>query len=92
MQHERKTTVSETKRMCYYIPPDQDPGEDGYIPSVVTEGEPGHAPLKGNGMLAQPWRWGSTLQEAQAICAVQNAKMGVSPDDALEIVISSMRS
>jgi hypothetical protein len=29
--------------------------EHGYIPSMITEGEPGHSPMKGNGEHSQPW-------------------------------------
>lgn len=80
------------KRTCFWIDPAQD-GSEGWIPSVVTEGEPGHSPLKGNPeKLRAPWIWGVTLEQAQAVCAVENAKNGVSPDDALEILMSSMRA
>lgn len=76
-------------RQCFYIPIEQF-DEHGYIPSLVTEGEPGHAPLTGNGRHATPWYWGRTYEEAVAVCERENANLGLSPEDALEIVTSSM--
>lgn len=79
-------------RQCFYIPPDQH-DENGYIPSLVTEGQPGHVPLKGNGPFARPWYWGHTLAEAQATANRENrGTFGLSPDEALEIVLSSVYS
>jgi hypothetical protein len=77
------------RRTCFYIPVDQF-DNDGYIPSVVTEGEAGHAPLTGNGPCAQPWHWGATYEEAKATCERENARLGITPEEAVEIVASSM--
>lgn len=76
---------------CFYISPGQDPGDGGYIPSVVVENEPGHFPLTGRGGGAAPWRWGKTLEEAEAVCAEVNADRGIDEERASEIVASSMR-
>jgi hypothetical protein len=78
-------------RWCFYIPSGQF-DEHGYIPSVVTEGEPGHAPLRGQGAGASAWYWGKTQEEAEAIAAEANARLGLSPEEALEIILSSMRA
>jgi len=78
------------KRTCFYIDPTQTPDEDGYIPSLVTEGEPGHAPLTGGGDFQTPWYWGKTLAEAEATAAKANAEQGLSPRDVIDIVMSSM--
>ena len=78
-------------RQCFYIPPDQR-DDNGWIPSLVTEGQPGHAPLTGNGPLARPWYWGKTLEEAQGIAIIENARMGISREDATVIVLSSIRA
>lgn len=79
-------------RQCFYIPVDQF-DEQGWIPSLVTEGIAGHAPLKGNGPQAQPWHWGTTYEAAKAEAEVQNAKtFGLTPEEALAIVMSSMRA
>jgi hypothetical protein len=75
---------------CFYIPADQF-AEQGWIPSVVTEGQPGHQPLMGNGPQAQPWHWGRTYREAVHICNLENAQaFGLTPADAAAIVASSM--
>jgi hypothetical protein len=80
------------KRQCFYIPEGQF-DENGYIPSLVTEDTPGHAPLTGKGRCARPWYWGRTLEEAQATAARENVRVfGLSPEQALEILISSMRA
>ena len=80
-----------TPRQCFWIPPDQH-DENGWIPSLVTEGQPGHAPFTGNGRLARPWYWGKTLAEAQATAERENlGTFGLSPDEALAIVLSSIR-
>jgi hypothetical protein len=78
-----------TRRTCFYIPVGQF-DESGYIPSLVTEGEAGHAPLKGNGPGSSPWHWGATYGEALAIAERENAARGISPRDAAEIIASSM--
>ena len=80
-----------TRQYCYYIPETQDPAEHGgYVPSLVIADEPGHHPMLGNGPGASPWKWGSTLAEAQAICEDANRKLGVSKEHAMRIVMSSM--
>lgn len=76
-------------RQCFYVPHDQF-DENGYIPSLVTENEPGHAPLTGNGRFAEPWYWGKTYEEAQKTCDRENARLGLSRLDAADIVASSM--
>lgn len=76
-------------RKCFYIPVEQFDSA-GYIPSLVTEGQSGHAPLAGNGAHAEPWHWGKTYEDACKIAEQENARLGVSPADAVEIVLSSM--
>jgi hypothetical protein len=85
------TTKPRGKRFCFYIPVGQF-DEHGYIPSVVTEDEPRHQPLKGNGTHSAPWHWGRTYDGARRICEEENARIGVTPQDAIEIVASSMRA
>ncbi len=77
---------------CFYIDPGQDPGGEGYIPSLVVKDEPGHFPLSGRGDGAAPWRWGKTLAEAEAVCVKANADRGVDKERAFEIIASSMRA
>jgi hypothetical protein len=77
-----------TERFCYYIPHDAKTPE-GYIPSMVVEHEPGHRPMTGDAN-QEPWYWGTNREEAEAIAMHMNARMGLSPQDASEIVASSM--
>lgn len=82
------------KRRCFYILPSQDSDiYGGYVPSLVTEDEAGHAPLIGDGHpISQPWVWGKTLDEAEAIAATRNFQKGLSEEDVDEIIASSMRA
>jgi hypothetical protein len=79
-------------RTCFYIPPDAYVEGKGFVPSLVTEGEPGHAPLAGSDELAQPWYWGNTYEDAKAIALEENGKLGLTRDDVTEIILSSMRA
>ena len=79
------------KRMCYVIIPHQRE-EEGYIPSLVIENESGHSPMIGKDNLSTPWYWGKTIAEAEAICAKVNLeKFGLTPEETLKIVLSSMK-
>lgn len=83
-------------RYCFWIDPTQDVSDGrGYIPSMVTEGEPGHTPMglrDSDGVTSpRPWFWGPTLEAAQATCDTTNTqRLGLTPADALDIVLSSM--
>jgi hypothetical protein len=82
--------VTTSKRQCYYIPEHQF-DDQGWIPSLVTEGEPGHRPFTGGGSFAQPWHWGLTLEQARAMAERMNREdFGLSPAGANAIVLSSM--
>lgn len=80
-------------RLCFWISETQDPAtHGGYVPSLIVENEAGHTPLLGNGTAAAPYVWGVTLAAAQAVCEAENARLGLTPRDALDIRISSMRA
>ena len=83
---------TKTNRRCYYINPSQDPDKHGgYVPSLVTENEAGHAPLLGDGHpISQPWVWGDTLDKAEKHAAKKNADKGLSKQDVRKIIYSSM--
>lgn len=81
--------VSGQKRSAFYVDETMKT-EHGYVPSLVTEGEPGHAPLVGNGDHASPWYWGQDIETARRVAAEANAQLGLTPQDVLEIVLSSM--
>jgi len=75
-------------RQCFCIPPSS-LTEYGYVPSLVTENEPGHSPMAGEGKT--PWYWGKTIERAEQICARVNQKrFGISPATANRIVASTM--
>ena len=76
-------------RTCFAVFPDQR-DENGFIPSVITEREAGHAPLTGRGTGSSPWYWGHTYDEAKETCRAANEHKGLSPDDVIEITLSSM--
>jgi hypothetical protein len=80
-------------RICYYIPPTQtpDPGS-GYRVAIVEEDNAGYrwtgdAPEGGR---QQPYYWGSTLAEAEAVARGENRRLGLTDDDVLHIVNSSI--
>ena len=76
-------------RQCYVVLETQR-DQHGYIPSLVTEGQPGHAPLTGQGEFATPWYWGDSFEEAEAVCAAMNTRRGIDAKAANEIKLSSM--
>lgn len=82
--------MSIRKRWCYWILPEQfDPGL-GYVPVVITEGEPGYIPLRG-GPGGRPWYWGIDYNEAMRVAREANeAENGLSLADTVTIVQSSM--
>jgi len=82
------------KRWCYYVPEDQDPKvHGGYVPAVVVADEPGYYPCTGDPKKLQaPWVWGKSLTQAEKIAREMNLKHGVSEEEALLIVASSMRA
>ncbi len=77
-------------RQCFAILETQQ-DDHGYIPSLVTENEPGHAPMVGKDDMATPWYWGKTRERAQQVCdRVNLQRYGISPKTALRIIASSM--
>ena len=79
-----------SNRTAFFVPIGQC-DEHGFIPSVVTENEPGHTPMTG-GREGTPWYWGKTYEEAQAVAAKANADKGLSHLDVTEIIASSMNA
>lgn len=77
---------------CFYIDPLSFVEGHGYIPSVVKKGVAGHALLAGNGTGSSPYYWGMTYETACAVAEKANSDMGVTPEDALDIRISSMQA
>lgn len=78
-------------RKVYWIDPTQDPAEHGgFVPSVVTEGDPDHVPMLGTGAAARPWIWGTDLETAKQAADKANADLGIAADEARTIVARSM--
>ena len=78
-------------RICYYIMEDQRTEDGFYIPSLIQENVSGHSPVNG-GPGGMPYKWGRTIEEARFTCSLANERMGLSDDDVMEIVGSSMRA
>lgn len=78
------------RRWCYHIIVDQF-DENGYIPSIVTEGQPGHQPMTG-GEGGTPYYWGKTYPEARKACRQANERLGYSESDTSHIVTSSIHA
>lgn len=83
-----------SKRQAFYVDETMNPDGKGFIPALVTEGEPGYTPMgdyRSNGVDGPlAYRWGSTIEEARKVTASANAQRGIDADAALTIVASSM--
>ena len=57
--------------------------DGGFIPCIAVRGE--------QGFHKTDWNWGTDREIAEQIAEEKNAAMGVSPKDAIMIVMSTMR-
>lgn len=82
------------KRTCLWLDETHEaPDNPGFfIPNLVVEDEAGYSPLTGNGAFARPWYFGPGIEAAKAQVADYNALTDITPADALDIVLSSMRA
>lgn len=82
-------------KTCYVIPPhtpEQVEKQGGYMPSLVIEGVPGHAPLNGgNHEFALPWVWGPTLEDAEEKCKVLNEQLGLTESVVMDLILKSFK-
>jgi hypothetical protein len=97
MQDPTIAQLMETRRFCYTIPADGYVEGHGWRPSVVFEDEPGHFPngtwpYNGKPGETCPWFWGHDYETAKKIAAETNARMGLSAEDAMLIVLSTLPS
>lgn len=77
-------------RQCYVVFENQY-DDEGFIPSLVTEGEWGHTPLSGDpARLQAAWHFGKDLDTARRVCANANKDLGLTEDDVVTITASSM--
>lgn len=86
---------SEGKRIVVFVN-EQCLEEEGYRPRMVVEGESGYRmqgddDWKTNPMSRKPWFWGHDLALAQKVADDQNARMGLTPEEAARIITASMR-
>lgn len=71
------------KRVAYFILESQMNGDGEYNVLVAVEGESGY--------YKTDWFWGRDLKVAEQIVRTKNEALGISVEDAYEIVLSSMR-
>ena len=67
-------------------------GEHHYIPCAIHEDEAGYRPMRGKGIGAMPWYWGTSHEQCQRHCDTYNKEAGYTEKDVMEIVTSSMRA
>lgn len=82
-------------RMAYYVCATMYVKGYGYRPSIVVEGVAGHHPTgdddwETNPSARRPYFWGPTLKDAEDTCAYMNERVGLSAQDVLTIIRSSM--
>lgn len=56
--------------------------ENGYIPCIAIEGESGY--------YKTDWNWGKDLEQAKKFADERNAKLGINPKEAWQIVMGTM--
>ena len=77
------------QRYCYYLTPNM-LTPDGYLPVVVIEGVSGFSPPSGEAATAQPSWWGDDLAVARLRVEQANARLGVTREEARDIVLSAI--
>jgi hypothetical protein len=78
------------KHYAFTIVEEMKASDGGYIPCIAVEDAPGYRPMKGVGRFSSPWNWGQDREQAQKLCDHKNAELGLSKEDALRIIGSSM--
>jgi len=84
-----------SERHCFFIPADAYVEGHGFRVSIVKENVPGHYPTgswpyEGRPDQRMPYFWGKTYEDACATADAMNAKLGLTKEEALKIVLSSM--
>lgn len=77
------------KRYCFWIPTAPH-DQNGYVPAMIVEGQPGYNLMLGSGETAAPGYWGETREEALMIAAEANIRLGLSDQDVADIIASSL--
>ena len=74
--------ATEPRRAYFILEPIKN--KDGeYIPCIATEGEKGYH--------MTDWHWGTDLDHAEDCCDDKNKLLGITKEEAMKIVLSSMR-
>lgn len=84
---------SPNQRMCAFIPADAYVEGEGYRVSFVKEGVAGHFPTGHwpyDPRKPKPWFWGPSYEEACEAADEYNANIGISKQDQIKIVASSI--
>lgn len=71
------------KRMAYFIQQTVTDKSGQYIPCIAVEGESGYN--------LTDWTWGKDLDQAEAIADEKNEALGLTKEEAMKIVLSTMR-
>jgi hypothetical protein len=85
--------IARGRPWAYWI--DAEPWKDTgkWVPSVIVQDVAGHTPMAGDpARLQQPWFWGDSYPEAQAVCTRVNLERGVTEADMVAILFSSLRA
>lgn len=69
-------------RICYMIDQTMCNAAGKWVPAVVQEDSPGYSPTN--------WEWSCTYEQAEKLVEGLNTRMGVSKEDAMTIIGSSM--
>ncbi len=80
-------------RQCFYIPTNAYVEGKGWVPSLVTDGKPGHQPMTGANGDEEPWYWGRTRDDyalAVETAQMQNERRGIDAADAAKIIAGSI--
>jgi hypothetical protein len=84
--------IAAGRKWAYWVPAEPWKKTGKWVPSVIVEGVSGHTPMAGNGTCAQPWFWGYSYPEARDACTRVNAELGITLEDMVEILFSSLRA
>ena len=84
--------IAQGRSWAYWVPAEPWKKTGKWVPSVIVEGVSGHTPMAGNGTCAQPWFWGNSYLEAQEVATQVNAERGVTLEDMVQILFSSLRA
>ena len=89
MTHQQPTNQRGTRRYCYHLTPAM-LTKGGYLPHILVEGSPGAVPPNEQAATGQPSWWGHDWPTARRRVAQANARLGLTPADTRDIVLSAI--